>query len=63
MGNTSVQIDGKTLKIDDKGYQLTPGLIALITQKHPRHVQYNGNDYNVYKSLVAQTKINHLRIG
>ena len=41
-------------------YKLTPGLLVLITNKHPCHIQYNSNDYKVYKSLVAQTKVKSL---
>ena len=29
----------------------------LITKKHPQAAQWNSNDYLVYKSLVAQTKV------
>ena len=29
----------------------------LITKKHPRAGQWKTNDYQVYKSLVAQTKV------
>ena len=29
----------------------------LITNKHPRPDQWKTNDYKVYKSLVAQTKV------
>ena len=29
----------------------------LITKKHPRAGQWNSNDYQVYKSLVAQTEV------
>ena len=63
LGNTLLQIDGngKPLKVDDKEYPLTTGLLALITQKHPRPVHYNGMDYKVYKSLVAQIKFKSYR--
>ena len=59
MGNKVVWVDGNTLKVDDKEYKLTPGLIALITQKHPRPGQWNSNDYQVYKSPVVQTNDRH----
>ena len=55
MGNKVVWGDGKTLEVDDKEYKLTPGLVALITLKHPRPNQWN--DYQVYKELVTQTKV------
>ena len=57
MGNKVVRVDGKTLKVDDKEYKLTPGLIVLILRKYPRSGQWNSNDYQVNKSLVAQTKV------
>ena len=38
--------------------KLTPRLKALIMLKHPRPLQFNSNDYQVYKSLVTQTKVN-----
>ena len=59
MGNKVTQIDvnGKTLTVDDTEYKLTPGLLVLITQKHPRAGQWNSNDYKAYKSLVAQSKV------
>ena len=59
IGNKVVRLDanGKTLSVDDTWYKLTPGLLVLITKKHPRVSQWNSNDYQVYKSLVAQTKV------
>ena len=54
LANKVVLADGKTLKVDDKEYKFTPG---LITPKHPRRGQWNYNDYQVYKSLVVQTKV------
>ena len=59
IGNKEARIDanGKTLSVDDTGYKLTPGLFVLITKKHPRAGLWNSNDYQVYKSLVAQTKV------
>ena len=38
-------------------YKLTPGLLELITNKHPRTDQYNLNDKEVYSSFVAQTRV------
>ena len=57
MGNNGVRFDAsrKTLSVDDTEYKLTPRLLVLITQKHPRPTQYNNNDYKIYSSLVAQT--------
>ena len=59
IGNKVVRLNanGKTLSVDDTEYKLTPGLLLLITKKHPRAGQRNSNDYQVYKSLVAQTKV------
>ena len=38
MGNKVVLVDGnrKTLTVDDIEYELTPGLQALVIQKHPQ---------------------------
>ena len=57
MGNKVVHFgaSAKTLLVDE--YKLTSGLLMLITNKHPRPDQWKTNDYKVYKSLVAQTKI------
>ena len=49
--------NAKTLIVDDTKYKLTPGLLELITNIHPRAGQWKTNDYQVYKSLVAQTKV------
>ena len=49
--------NAKTLIVDDTEYKLTPGLFVLITNKHPRAGQWKTNDYKVYKSLVAKTKV------
>ena len=57
MGNEVVQIDGKTLKVDDKKYKITPCLNALLVLRYLRSMLYNSNDYKVYKSLVARTKV------
>ena len=59
MGNKVVRLDAcrRTLTVDDTEYKLTLGLLVLISQKHPRAGQWNSNDYQVYKSLVAQTKV------
>ena len=41
MGNKIVRIDvnGKTLTVDDTEHKHTSGLLVLITQKHPRSDQ------------------------
>ena len=59
MGNKLVQlgIEKNTLTVDNTVYKLTPGLIELITNKHPRPDQYNIDDEGVYRSLVEQTKV------
>ena len=59
MGNKAVRVDiqRKILTVDDTVYKLTPDRLELITNKHPRHYQYNSNDKEVYKSLVAQTRV------
>ena len=59
IGNKVIRLDanGKTLSVDDTGHKITPGLFVLITKKHPLTGQWNSNDYQVYKSLVAQTKV------
>ena len=57
MGNKVTHVNGRILSVDDTEYKLTPGLFAVIAEKHPRPTQYNSNDYKAYKSLVAQTKI------
>ena len=55
MGNKVVQIneDKSTLLVDGAKYKFTPGLVALIWLKRPRHIQWNSSDYKIYKSLVA----------
>ena len=60
MGNKIVRIDvnRKTLPVDHTEYKITLDLEALIVLKHPRATQYNSNDYNAYKSIVAQSKVN-----
>ena len=59
MRNKAVQLDikKKMLTVDDKVYKLTSGLLELITNKHPRPGPYNSNDKEVYRSLVAQTRV------
>ena len=59
MGNKVVRLsaNANTLIVDDTKYKLTPGLLKLITYKHPRAGQWKTNDYQVYKSLVAQAKV------
>ena len=57
MGSKVVRIDGnkKILTVDE--YKLRSGLLVLITSIHPRPDQWEPNDYQVYKSLVAQTSV------
>ena len=38
-------------------YKLTPGLLELIKNKHPRLMQYTNDDLEVYRSLVAETRV------
>ena len=47
----------RTLSVDDREYDFTPGLHALIMSKHPLPKQYDSNDYRVYKSLCAQSNV------
>ena len=49
--------------VDDTVYKLTPGLLELITNKHPRLGQYNSNDEGVYRSSLHRPGLNHSRIG
>ena len=56
MGNSIVHIEGNTLKVDDKEYELTPGSRMLILYKKPRRQHYTSDDYSVYKAIVAQTR-------
>ena len=55
MGNSIVHIEGNTLKVDDKEYELTPGLRMLYKKPRPQH--YTSEDYSVYKTIVAQTRV------
>ena len=57
MGNSIVHIEGNTLKVDDKEYELTPGLRVLILYKKPRSQHYISDDYSVYKAIVAETRV------
>ena len=59
MGSKVVRIEGnkQILLVDDTEYKPTPGLLVLITNKHPRPDQWKPNDYQVYKSFVAQTRV------
>ena len=57
MGNSIVHIEGNTLKVDDKEYELTPGLRVLIPYKKLRPQHYTSDDYYVYKAIVAQTRV------
>ena len=45
------------MKVDDKEYELTPGLRMLILYKKPRPQHYTSDDYSVYKAIVAQTRV------
>ena len=62
MGSKVVRlgVNAKNSLVDDTEYKLTPGLLVLITNKHPRPEQWKTNGYIVYKSLVAQTKVKSL---
>ena len=57
MGNSIVHIGGNTLKVDNKEYELTPGLRMLILYKKPRPRHHNSENYSVYKAIVAQTMV------
>ena len=57
MGNSIVHIEWNTLKVNDKEYDLTPGLRMLILHKKPRQQHYTSDDYSVYKAVVAQTRV------
>ena len=57
MGNSIVNIEWNTLKVDDKEYELTPSLRMLILYKKPRPQHYTSDDYSVYKEIVAQTRV------
>ena len=57
MGNSIVHIEGNTFKVDDKGYELSPGLRMLILYKKPRPQHYTSDNYSVYKAIVAQTRV------
>ena len=52
-----MHIEGNTLKVDDKEYELTPGLRMLILYKKPRPQHYTSDDYSVYKAIVAQSRV------
>ena len=51
MGNKVVRLsaNAKTLIVDDRKYKLTPGILELITNKHPRPDQWKTSDYQVYR--------------
>ena len=57
MGSKVVQVDGEILTVDDTEYNLAPGLRVLVSSKHLRPGQWKTDDYQVYKSPVAQTKV------
>ena len=44
------------MKVDDKEYEITPGLRMLILYKKPRPQHYTSDDYSVYKAIVAQAR-------
>ena len=56
MGSEIVGVNENTLTVDDREYDLTPGLRAFIMQKHPQVSQWSSRDYRTYKYLAAQTK-------
>ena len=56
MGNSIVHIDGNILKVDEV-YELTPGWRMLILYKKPRPQHYTSDDYSVYETIVAQTRM------
>ena len=57
MGNSIVHIEGNTLKVDEKEYELTLGLRMLILYKKPRPQHYTSDDYSVYKIFVVQARV------
>ena len=59
MGNKIVQIDenSKILIVAGTKYDFTPGLLAFITQKHPKVSIWSSHDYRTYKALAAQTQV------
>ena len=57
MGNSIVHIEGNTLKVDDKEYELTPDLRMLILYKKLRPQHYTSDDYSVYKAIVGETRV------
>ena len=59
MGNKIVEINEneRFLNVDGREYNFTPGLRALIMQKHPLISHWPSSDYQIYKSLSAQTKV------
>ena len=57
MGNSIVHIEGKTSKVDDKEYELTPGVRMLMLYKKPRPQHCTSDDYSVYKAIVAQIMV------
>ena len=46
IGSKELQLNEKTLIVDDTESKLTPGLRAFIGLKHPQPSQWNSNDYN-----------------
>ena len=65
MGNKVLQLAAsrKTLSVDDTEYNLTPGLLVLITQKHLRPTTCNNNDYKTYISLHRLKEIEEIEVN
>ena len=59
VGNKIVEIDENEmfLIVDGRKYDFTPGFQALIMQNHPLISHWPSSDYQIYKSLSAQTKV------
>ena len=47
------------MQVDDTEYKLTPGLLVLMTQKHPRTGQWNSK----YHFLIGQALLDHTLRG
>ena len=52
----------RALSVDDKEYDFTPGLHALIMSKHPRPSQYDSNNYRDINLFVHRPRLDHSRI-
>ena len=57
MGSEILRVNENTLTVGEREYDLTPGLRAFITKKHPQVSQWSSRDYRTYKSLAAQNKV------